>query len=1143
MHIFSKNFHSRNFTKEVACIIQVAATLIILMLFTANGLSQTFTEVSATLVGIQYGGSVAWGDYDDDNDLDILLVGRGSASEPYVAKLYRNDGGRFVEVTVPFSPVYNSSVAWGDYDNDGDLDVLLTGGANVGSVTKVYRNEKGNFVDISAALPGTFGSWVEWGDFDNDGDLDILLTGAVSDTNVVARIYRNQQGLFEDISAGLQGVGGLCSATWGDYDNDGDLDILITGSTRRGSITKIYRNDDGRFIDVNAPLLALDEGNAVWGDFDNDGDQDILLTGFTGSNNVTKVYRNDAGNFVDILAGVLIGARSSRAAWGDFDNNGFLDILLTGFNLGSVTKIYKNQDGHFQDINAQLVQVSSGAVATGDFDKDGDLDILLVGSSTGGPVAKVYQNNSTIANTVPITPQNLAATVSGNTVILRWSKSLDNQTAQDALSYNLRVGITPGGSEIVSPMANPTTGYRKIPKIGNTNNRNSWTLKNLPVGKYYWSVQAIDHAYAGSTFAPEQAFRIGNQLPTVANPIMDMTLTIGAASFTRNLNLVFTDADGDALSFAANSSSPNIADASISNNIITITPKAAGITTISVQATDGFSNPITVSFVVSVNRPPVVANAISNQKIDVDGEPRVINLDSAPAVFTDPDGDRLSYTASSSNTNVATAMIATSSLIISPKALGNSSITVTADDNKGGIKSASFAVIVDVPNYPSTLPLLHSIEFPSHPKASEFQVTDYQIVGLPGASELGINEVLAGSHRINWQAYWDDGSVDSPDKFLIEFNGSPIFRFSAGRAFWIIRKGNLEINTTVNPAPLNNNSEAEIVDLHSGWNLITNPFWKAIYWPAVMSYNNVNNPNPIWEYKGVSGFSKSDSLKPYVGYYWNNSDGIDTIRVPYRFLFPSSASNVKVEDMVWKVNINLILGAYSDNVTAFGVSVDASRGFDKFDYSKPRMLTTVLPQVYFERPKWSSTYTSFATDIRPEFEEQESWDFDVQSEQGEPVKLTFSGINRIPSHFAVYLIDPARASSLNLREDSLYNFTPATDITKFTVRVGKAEALQEDLDALIPRKFALEQNFPNPFNPTTAIPITVPTTTEVKLKIYNLLGKEVKTLYSGRLDPGRHFFNWDGRDEIGNALGTGVYFYRVTTNTGFTFTKKMLLVK
>jgi len=1141
MHNYCKRFHSRNFTKETAVIIQIVLTLIVLMFFTADGLSQTFTEVSATLMGIQYGGSVAWGDYDDDNDLDILLVGRGSASEPYVAKLYRNDGGRLVEVAAPFSPVYNSSVAWGDYDNDGDLDVLLTGGANAGLVTKVYRNEKGNFVDISAALPGTFGSWVEWGDFDNDGDLDILLTGAISDTNVVARIYRNQQGLFEDVSAGLQGVGGLCSATWGDYDNDGDLDILITGSTRRGSITKIYRNDDGRFIDVNASLLALKEGKAVWGDFDNDGDLDILMAGLSGANNVTKLYRNDAGSFVDILAIGLIGVRSCATALGDFDNNGFLDILLTGFNQGDVTKIYKNPGGGFQDINAQLVQVSSGAVATGDFDKDGDLDILLVGSSTGGPVAKVYQNNSTIANTVPTTPQNLTATVNGSTVILRWSKSLDNQTAQDALSYNLRVGSIPVGSEIVSPMANPTTGYRKIPKIGNTNHRNSWTLKNLPVGKYYWSVQAIDHAYAGSTFAPEQAFRIGNQPPNIAIPITNMTLTIGAIPFTRNLNLVFTDADGDALSFAANSSSPNIADASISNNTITITPKAAGIATISVQATDGFSNPTAISFVVSVNRSPVVANAISNQKIDVDGEPRIINLDSAPAVFADPDGDPLSYTANSSNTNVATAMIAASSLIIGPKALGNSSITVTANDNKGGIKSASFTVTVDVPNYPSTLPLLHTIEFPSHPKASEFQATDYQIVGLPGASELGINEVLAGSHRINWQAYWDDGSDGPSDKFLVEFNGSSIFKFSAGRAFWIIRKGNLEINTAVRSAPLNSNSEAEIIDLHAGWNLITNPFLKVVYWPAVMSHNNVNNPNPLWEYKGVSGFSKSDSLRPYVGYYWNNSGNISTIKIPYRLLFPSSASYVKIEDMVWKVNVSLMAESYSDNTTAFGVSVDASRDLDKFDYNKPRMLAA-LPSVYFQRPKWNSIYKSFATDIRPEFGDKENWDFEVQSEQREELKLSFSGIERVPAQFDVYLIDEVRSRYVNLREDSLYTFTPAADISKFTVLVGKAEAIKEQLESIPPKELSLGQNYPNPFNPLTAIPVSVPITTEVKLKVYDVLGKEVKTLYSGSLTPGRHFFHWDGRDERRNALATGVYFYRLQA-ASLVQTKKLILLR
>jgi uncharacterized repeat protein (TIGR01451 family) len=110
-----------------------------------------------------------------------------------VAKLYRNDGGVFVEsgpADDALPGVSTSSVAWGDYDNDGDLDILLTG-ATGSPVARVYRNEGGVFVAIDAAFTGVSYSSVAWGDYDNDGDLDILLTGATG--SPVTRLYRNEE--------------------------------------------------------------------------------------------------------------------------------------------------------------------------------------------------------------------------------------------------------------------------------------------------------------------------------------------------------------------------------------------------------------------------------------------------------------------------------------------------------------------------------------------------------------------------------------------------------------------------------------------------------------------------------------------------------------------------------------------------------------------------------------------------------------------------------------------------------------------------------------------------------------------------------------------------------------------------------------
>ena len=122
----------------------------------------------------------------------------------------------FTEIPAPLSGVQQGSVAWGDYDNDGDLDILVMGDYAPTKITKIYRNDGGNaFTAISTSLPNANYGSVAWGDYDNDGDLDILLTG--EDVSRISKIYRNDGGnTFTDISASLEPVR-LSYAAWGDY--------------------------------------------------------------------------------------------------------------------------------------------------------------------------------------------------------------------------------------------------------------------------------------------------------------------------------------------------------------------------------------------------------------------------------------------------------------------------------------------------------------------------------------------------------------------------------------------------------------------------------------------------------------------------------------------------------------------------------------------------------------------------------------------------------------------------------------------------------------------------------------------------------------------------------------------------------------
>jgi len=479
-----------------------------------NPLSHVFTPIHANLFqGV--GGSVAWGDYDNDGRLDLLVTGE---YPPWsmTSTLYHNNGGTgnvFAPINANLWGLTSTAVAWGDYDNDGDLDLFIAGQDFPGHyLTFLYRQDSvGVFTNVAPGIPGFAYGAVAWGDYDNDGDLDLLISG-ISVLVDVTTIFRNDistGGGFTDIAPGLPGVW-FPSVAWGDYDSDGDLDILLTGRSDTNMVTRIYRNDGGGvFTDIHASLANV-IGSATWGDYDSDGDLDILLSGTAdvyGNVQIATIYRNDGhGGFVDIGAPLI---PTGRGMWGDFDNDGDLDALQNGWRnmVGHQTRIYRN-DGNdtFVDILEDTLlwapDNASTCIEWGDYNGDGVLDIVRSDAS-------VFRNDGGFpANHPPSIPAGLEATVHGDSVVLRWHRASDMETPARGLSYNIRMGTTPNGVNIVSPMADPYDGKRRITAMGNANLDTTWMIRGLRNGTYYWSVQAIDNAFAGSIFAPEGTFTV-----------------------------------------------------------------------------------------------------------------------------------------------------------------------------------------------------------------------------------------------------------------------------------------------------------------------------------------------------------------------------------------------------------------------------------------------------------------------------------------------------------------------------------------------------------------------------------------------------------------------------------------------------------
>jgi hypothetical protein len=448
--------------------------------------------------------------------------------------------------------------------------------------------------------------------------------------------------------------------------------------------------------------------------------------------------------------------------------------------------------------------------------------------------------------------------------------------------------------------------------------------------------------------------------------------------------------------------------------------------------------------------------------------------------------------------------------------------------------------LIDFIPYPNNIDLRHSINFPVKSKSSDYQATEYRLMGLPGACGILIAELFSGTQDKDWQVYWDNGEAND---FLVEYNGDNKFRCLPGYGFWVLNKGPLNIDLPeIISAAVDTNLEAEI-NLQPRWNIITNPFTVPLAWSKIKEINQINQNTPIWGFEGQWS-SNNTVLEPFKGYYFDNSTSINkfSLRIPYYIENPYLNKIIPENDFQWKINISLQDGEIIDNSCYFAVATKAKPGLDLFEYCRPRA-PGALPGIYFNHPECDPSYPAFANDVRPPFQDMEKWDFQVEIPSLNRSILSFSGVEDIPQNYSVYLIDHTSAVSLNLRQLDSYAFTPLEQVSSFTVIVGKDGLVKENLENIIPAEFSLSQNFPNPFNPNTTILFTIPVKSQVTIKVYNIMGQQVNTLLTKTMDAGRYHVSWDGKDDRGLKISSGIYIYQMITSSGKIFSGKMILLK
>jgi Peptidase C10 family/ASPIC and UnbV/FG-GAP-like repeat/FlgD Ig-like domain len=318
---------------------------------------------------------ISWVDYDSDGDQDAYVVNYNAAN-----CMLRNDGsGTFTDAGILADSGPGNAATWADFDGDGDQDVYLT---NEGTDNVLYRNDGAGVFNVQTVMGldntgDSFGS--TWIDYDRDGYLDLYIVN----NNSANRLFRG----YGDIGGGtwmwwetaspISDTGPGIMGSWGDYDSDGLPDMYLVGNAQPDKLFQNagalgFQDNTGVYIDENSGTSY----GAAWGDYDNDGDLDLYVVN---DGPMDHLHQNNNGTFTEVTGGPLADRGAGRgASWGDYDNDGDLDLYVS--RKGQPDLLLCNEGGNVFSHGMSALSATGPdctGIAWADYDGDGDLDVYL----------------------------------------------------------------------------------------------------------------------------------------------------------------------------------------------------------------------------------------------------------------------------------------------------------------------------------------------------------------------------------------------------------------------------------------------------------------------------------------------------------------------------------------------------------------------------------------------------------------------------------------------------------------------------------------------------------------------------------------------------------------------------------------------
>ena len=1017
------------------------------------------------------GATIDWVDIDNDGQLDLMLTGTAqSEGKSDIARIYRIDSIEFSTIK-PLSRQGKNrflGVDWGDFDLDGDLDVFVAGGGssdlhlNASSTTQIKFNAKS--IETNLPLHVVNGA-TEWGDYDQDGDLDLLIAGSNKEEDRNDTSYTK---ILENIGTTLKmttdsfiGVS-RGSANWGDYDQDGDLDFIISGVEKdfvNGPYTSaIYQNNNGKF-DLAQRLAPIYLSTTDWGDYNNDGYLDILLAGkpsYRDSVAILKVYKYDPSSleFVEVLLPGATGTYtfgSESAQWGDIDNDGRLDVIAIEID-GLVAYLNKGNNSFERQIISNAVFYSGqNVLACADYDNDGDLDVAVaVKDNKDIRTTWILENklNGSKRNKRPQAPGDLRHSVSGSNITFTWDQATDDLTPSNGLSYDIIVykkdqngNVTSYFTPSVAIKDGDYNGIRKIVKRGMINSiskdgKVSYSLKGLKDGTYYWSVQSVDHGFAGSAFAEEKSFFVGPQI--VSSPKWyklpndnALELAVSGINEQNTVQSIFSYA-GLSEDFG-NAKTVNINVADGGNINLPLKPQ-------DLQDLDPIGIQYRFKF---VNK--------DNQETEIGG-----------VTYWEYSNDKVTFTETG----------------------------------------------------------WHDI---GQKKKTEQVLGDYNLISLPFEAQPVTALGLETNSTDKWRLYHYDSEIQDFEEY-----SSSSSNLEPRRGYALIMREGDSIRFGGRIAELNG-TQAEIPSHHTlvlqpKWNLIGNPYPFDIEWSKDVIEDStaqigelVRLGNNDYDYNGGSTI-----LKAFEGVFIYNYEerNVTVNLLPNIKPTPngriSSAKPEKVSG--WEVLLGVENRGYEYKRGGIGMKKDASEGLDIYDGVQ-------LPKLgnYAELLMDAETEVAINRSIIPE-QNSYVWKAEVVgSEVGEQITLHWDQANVASLEQELYLWDETRGKLIAMKEQNRYSFVipEKNSCSPLKFYYGAKEGLLQSLDL---EQIQIGTLFPNPTEGQLKLPVLLPVAGapyKILMKVFDSQGRQISSFARENLEAGYQELELN----FPEGLGRGLFHY------------------